>query len=79
MSAPPPSPQAGSVNNRHDKGGPMLRLLGLNPYLRTLIGIGLVVFAIATHRPLLIAVGAAVGVWSLVNVVVDLLNRDRNR
>jgi len=49
----------------------MLRLLGLNPYLRALIGIGLLVFGILTHRPLLIAVGAGVGLWSVANVVMD--------
>jgi hypothetical protein len=49
----------------------MLRLLGLNPYLRALIGIGLLVAGIVTHRPLLIAVGAGVGLWSVVNVVMD--------
>lgn len=54
----------------------MLRLLGINPYLRALIGTGLAVFGIATHRPLLIAVGIGVGAWSLVNVVVNAKNRD---
>ncbi|WP_328520263.1 hypothetical protein [Kribbella sp. NBC_00359] len=54
----------------------MLRLLGINPYLRALIGIGLAVFGIATHRTLLIAVGAGVAAWSLVTVVVSAKNRD---
>ena len=57
----------------------MLRLLGFNPYLRTLIGIGLLVFGVTTHRPLLIVVGAVVGAWSLVNVVVDVVKRDHDR
>ena len=57
----------------------MLRLLGFNPYLRALVGIGLVVFGIATHRPLLLGIGVAVGVWSLVNVATDLAKRDQDR
>jgi len=54
----------------------MLRPLGINPYLRAVIGIGLAVFGITTHRPLLMAVGAGVAVWSLVNLVVNAKNRD---
>ena len=55
----------------------MLRLLGFNPYLRALVAIGLAVVGIVTDRPLLIGIGAAVTLWSGVNVVMDRKNRDR--
>ncbi|MFI5694527.1 hypothetical protein ACIA58_21930 [Kribbella sp. NPDC051586] len=55
----------------------MLRLLGLNAYVRALVGIGLGGVGIGTHRPLLIGVGAAITLWSAANIVMDLKNRER--
>ncbi|MEV4262775.1 hypothetical protein [Kribbella sp. NPDC049584] len=55
----------------------MLRLLGLNAYVRALVGIGLGGVGIGTHRPLLIGVGAAIALWSVTNILIDLKSRDR--
>ncbi|MFC6159856.1 hypothetical protein ACFWUU_11000 [Kribbella sp. NPDC058693] len=55
----------------------MLRLLGLNAYVRALVGIGLAGVGIGTHRPLLIGIGGAIALWSAVNIVMELKNRER--
>jgi hypothetical protein len=75
----PPVPPGSWWLQSGEKETRIVQPLGLNPYAKVAIGIVLAIAGIATHRLILIVVGAVVVLWSLIGVASGLRDRDQTR
>ena len=74
-----PGPQADHVNFDANKDRDMLRLLGLNPIARAVVGVGLLAIGLGTNRLLLTIVGAVVLAVSAITLLPGSKTRSRDR